>query len=267
MYYDSDNAYCELTAVMDDTGNPEVFYISEIPIEGFEGLCPYLSYWSESEVRTDAWGDYIYGPDARKLYITEEYEFSEIVYGGDSGEDYSGDLPSEEPVWYEFIVSDDVESWAVVMSYDENMQEFYLWTAANDICQLNVDYSTASATTYYLDIQDCPECRCSYLEEYGWTQSPVTYEEAGPISMTGPFGYTWYFLDLDEFQSENPEYFEEFSDLIWSDEISETSYSYDDYDYYYNSNYDNYDYSDQYFDGYYDENYYDDWEYYYDDYG
>ena len=152
MYYDSDNAYCELTAVMDDTGNPEVFYISEIPIEGFEGLCPYLSYWSESEVGTDTVGDFMYGPDTSKLYITDEYEFSGIVYGGDSGGDYSGDLPSEEPVWYEFIVNDDVESWAVVMSYDEGMQEFYLWTAANDICQLNIDYSTASATTYYLDI-------------------------------------------------------------------------------------------------------------------
>ena len=90
--------------------------------------------------------------------------------------------------------------------------------------------------------------------------------------MTGPFGYTWYFLDLDEFQSEYPEYFEEFSDLVWSDEISATSYSYDDYDYYYDSYYDNYDYdsydySDYYYDGYYDDNYYDDWDYYYDDYG
>ena len=35
-YSDSNSAYCQLTAVLDATGNPEVFYVSPIPIEGFE---------------------------------------------------------------------------------------------------------------------------------------------------------------------------------------------------------------------------------------
>jgi hypothetical protein len=120
MYFDSSYAYCQLTAVMDDQGNPETFYINEIPIEGFENSCPYLSYWSETDVGSDQYGDYMYGPDGTKLYITDETEFNDIVYGGESGGDWD-DYPSEEPVWYEFIVSEEVESWAVVMSYDEEM--------------------------------------------------------------------------------------------------------------------------------------------------
>ena len=60
---------------MDDSGNPEMFYVSDIPIDGAEGLCPYLSYWSKAEVGSDAYGDYMYGPSYSKLYITEEEEF------------------------------------------------------------------------------------------------------------------------------------------------------------------------------------------------
>lgn len=33
-----------------------------------------------------------------------------------------------DPLWYEFIVNDEVDSWALVMTYDENFSEFYLWT-------------------------------------------------------------------------------------------------------------------------------------------
>jgi len=28
------------------------------------------------------------------------------------------DEPSEQPIWYRFIVSEEVDSWAVVMTYD-----------------------------------------------------------------------------------------------------------------------------------------------------
>lgn len=66
--------------------------------------------------------------------------------------------------------------------------------------------------------------------------------------MVGPFGYDWYFLDLDLFSSKYPQYFDEFKDEVFADDISETDdyddyYGYDD-DYYYSySDYDDYYYS------------------------
>lgn len=53
------------------------------------------------------------------------------------------DGPSEEPVWYEFIVNEEVDSFAVVMTYDETYENLYLWTANNDICALKLDYENA----------------------------------------------------------------------------------------------------------------------------
>jgi hypothetical protein len=61
--------------------------------------------------------------------------------GSDVPSIYDG--PSEQPVWYSFIVSEEVDSWAVVMTYDEDYEQLYLWTAANDICQLELDYTNS----------------------------------------------------------------------------------------------------------------------------
>lgn len=44
-----------------------------------------------------------------------------------------GESPSEEPVWFEFIVSEELGGWGVVMTYDESFENFYLWTGY-DIC-------------------------------------------------------------------------------------------------------------------------------------
>jgi len=52
-----------MTAVLDSEGNPEVFYISALPMEGFENLCPYLNSWPQANVGSDSSGDYMVGPD------------------------------------------------------------------------------------------------------------------------------------------------------------------------------------------------------------
>lgn len=48
-----------------------------------------------------------------------------------------------EPVWYNFIVNEDeVGSWAVVATYDEEFESFYLWTGGDTACLLIPDWKT-----------------------------------------------------------------------------------------------------------------------------
>jgi len=50
--------------------------------------------------------------------------------------------------------------------------------------------------------------------------------------MAGPFGYIWEFSEHEYFESEYPDYFEEFLDLVYTEDPSASNYnnSYDDYD-------------------------------------
>ena len=65
--------------------------------------------------------------------------------------------------------------------------------------------------------------------------------------MVGPYGYNWQFNEHESFKSEYPDYFEEFSDLVFTEDPSTTnyysSYDYSDYDYYYSGYYSDYSYS------------------------
>jgi len=122
------------------------------------------------------------------------------------------------------------------MTYDENMEEFYLWTAADDICRLELDQSYQM-----FRVEDCAQCSCPYVSEYGWTESQLTMdvgyeaseEEAGPYQMVGPLGNLWTFHDLDKFSSDYPEWFNEFYALVYSEDdySSYDDYDYSDYDY------------------------------------
>ena len=75
-----------MIAVLDASGNPEVFFVSALPIEGFEDACPYNSYWSEVSVESNLSGDYIVGPDGQNLYFRTCEEF--IAISGDEYSDY-----------------------------------------------------------------------------------------------------------------------------------------------------------------------------------
>jgi hypothetical protein len=48
----------------------------------------------------------------------------------------------EEPTWFNFIVNDDLASWAVVATYTEDFSKFYLWTPNEEVCALTPDWKT-----------------------------------------------------------------------------------------------------------------------------
>jgi hypothetical protein len=50
------------------------------------------------------------------------------------------DEEEEWPVWYNFIVNDEMESWAVIGTYEEDLSVFYLWTPSDDTCILTPDW-------------------------------------------------------------------------------------------------------------------------------
>lgn len=52
------------------------------------------------------------------------------------------DEEGEEPVWYNFIINEELESYAVVATYEEDLSVFYLWTPGNDTCILTPDWKT-----------------------------------------------------------------------------------------------------------------------------
>ena len=122
--------------------------------------------------------------------------YAELEGEESSGDNYSDNSASgsDEPLWYNFIVNDDVGSWGLFMTYEEDFSQFILYTAAEDICVFTPDWKTGNpedgAWGFFVsdDLGMCP-----YVEENGYTYSSYTYDEATllPISMTGPWGYQW----------------------------------------------------------------------------
>jgi len=57
---------------------------------------------------------------------------------------YGGEYASEEemPLWYNFIVSEEVGTYAVIATYDEDFAVFYLWTPSDDVCMLTPDWKS-----------------------------------------------------------------------------------------------------------------------------
>ena len=44
------------------------------------------------------------------------------------------------PVWYNFIVNEELNTWAVIATYDEEFNLFYLWTPDDNSCVLTPDW-------------------------------------------------------------------------------------------------------------------------------
>lgn len=84
------------------------------------------------------------------------------------------------------------------MTYDENLSEFYLWTSSDDVCLLTLDSDITSFT-----VENCPDCSCEFAEENGWTSSTLVMDSESdgvePLYMVGPWGNSWYFIDLETF--------------------------------------------------------------------
>jgi hypothetical protein len=95
--------------------------------------------------------------------------YSEII---DDGEE-------EEPVWYNFIVNDDLETWAIIATYEEDFSVFYLWTPDDNTCILTPDWKNPDnqeENIWGFFVSDW-ENSCPYIEENGWTYTWYTYDE------------------------------------------------------------------------------------------
>jgi hypothetical protein len=55
---------------------------------------------------------------------------------------------------------------------------------------------------------------CRFIEEEGWTYAMYTYDEESetqdPISVVGPWGNDWYFMEQEDFASDYPTWMMEF---------------------------------------------------------
>lgn len=49
------------------------------------------------------------------------------------------DYYSDEPVWFSFIVSEDLNTWAAIATYAEDFSELTLMTSNLDYCMLTPD--------------------------------------------------------------------------------------------------------------------------------
>ena len=128
----------------------------------------------------------------------------------------------EEPVWYNFIVNDDLEAWAVIATYDPEFNEFYLWTPQDDVCLLTPDWKSDNKedNIWGFFVSDTDEGNgCSFVMEMGWTYAVYTYDEEtqDPVSIVGPFGNDWAFKDEVTFAAEYPSYSMQFSQMVAQD--------------------------------------------------
>ena len=71
----------------------------------------------------------------------------------------------EEPIWYNFITNDDMETWAVIATYDDEMEAFYLWTPAEDVCLLTPDWKTddKADNIWGFFVNETAEGPCSFI--------------------------------------------------------------------------------------------------------
>jgi len=58
---------------------------------------------------------------------------------------------------------------------------------------------------------------CRFIEEDGFEHTLVTFDEEGPISVVGPWGNDWIFIDPTTFESEHQDWYDEFYQIIHGD--------------------------------------------------
>lgn len=111
------------------------------------------------------------------------------------------DKEGDEPYWYNFIVQDD--KWAVLATYSESYEMFYLWTPEDQVCKMTPDWKSDDPMEgiwgFHVDTEEGYSCK--YIEENGWTYANYTFdEETGmPISLNGPWGGEWSFVEPEDF--------------------------------------------------------------------
>ena len=82
---------------------------------------------------------------------------------------------------------------------------YYLWTENDDVCKLTPDWKTdwtvPDDNIWGFFVSQPEEGYCKFLDENGWEYAWYTYDEesADPISITGPWGGDWAFVDPEDF--------------------------------------------------------------------
>jgi hypothetical protein len=150
------------------------FFVSEMPEAG---SCPYVEEegWTYAVLTTDDATGLplsIVGPYGNEWEFKEEYEFAEEYptymmeyYGTVSMEE--GYYEEMAPVWYNFIVNEDLNTWAVIATYDMEFQKFYLWTPDDNSCVLTPDWKSENPEDNIWGFFISPEegYSCPYIEE------------------------------------------------------------------------------------------------------
>jgi hypothetical protein len=143
---------------------------------------------------------------------------------------YGGEYASEEemPLWYNFIVSEEVGTYAVIATYDEDFAVFYLWTPSDDVCMLTPDWKSDNRedNIWGFYVNDTMEGNgCPYIESEGWSYASYTYDEEtnDPISIVGPYGNEWIFISPEDFAVEYPTWFADFNSLMSGESQGELS--------------------------------------------
>ena len=99
---------------------------------------------------------------------------------------------------------EEIGSWAVLATWDESFNTFYLWTGDEQACKLTSDWKSddPADNIWGFFVSEDPEAgSCPWIEELGWTYSFYTYDEETmmPLTMTGPWGNEWTFKDAEVF--------------------------------------------------------------------
>jgi hypothetical protein len=84
------------------------------------------------------------------------------------------------PVWYNFIVNEELNTWAVIATYDEEFNLFYLWTPDDNSCVLTPDWKNPDNREeniwgFFVSTED--GYACPFIEENGWSYAWYTYDE------------------------------------------------------------------------------------------
>ena len=208
---------CMLTTDWNDPNDPMAgasgFYVSEDPEAG---SCPfieeygytYAAYTMDEETGqpisiTGPWGNEWMFKDPEVFAEDHPEWYYEFVSAWE--EEQSGESSSEgtDPVWYQFIVNEDHTEYAVVATWDEEFEVFYLWTPDNNTCKLSPDWKTDNKEDniwgFYVSYEEGYSCR--FIEENEWTYASYTYdnETMDPVSIVGPWGNEWSFMTPEDF--------------------------------------------------------------------
>jgi len=130
------------------------------------------------------------------------------------------------PVWYNFIVNGELNTWAVIATYDEEFNKFYLWTPDDNACVLTPDWKTDNKEDniwgFFVSSEE-EAGSCPYIDEQGWTYAFYTYDEEtmDPISIVGPWGNDWSFLEEEEFKEQYSEWWDVFNTLMYEETIED----------------------------------------------